>query len=46
MSIQERIPKVVYQLRFQSKDEQGIAFLTAVLLNLGYSEGDLVVCVF
>jgi len=46
MSIQERIPKVVYQLRIQIQDEPGLGFLKAVLLNLGYTEGELVVSVF
>ena len=45
MIIQERIPKIVYQLRIQSQDEPGLALSKAVLLNLGYSEGDLIASV-
>jgi ribosomal protein L11 methyltransferase len=44
--IQERIPKIVYQLQIQSKNEQSLRLTRAVLLNLGYGEGDLVSTVF
>jgi len=40
--IQERIPKIIYSLHFQSTDEQSYALIRAVLLNLGFSEEDLV----
>jgi len=39
---QERIPKIVFQLHIQSVNEPGIGLIRAVLLNLGYSEVDLV----
>src|SRR5665213_2051603 len=42
MLIYERIPKFVYQLQIQSTNEQGMALCRAVLLNLGYGQGDLV----
>jgi ribosomal protein L11 methyltransferase len=42
--IQERIPKIVYQLQIQSEHEQGLALSRAVLLNLGYKETDLIHC--
>ena len=42
MGYQERIPKIVYQLHIQSENEQGLALIRAVVLNLGYSQGDLV----
>ena len=38
----ERIPKIVYQLQIQSADEPGLVLVRAVLLNLGYTQGDLV----
>ena len=40
--MQERIPKIVYQLHIQSDNEQGLALARAVLLSLGFGEGDLV----
>jgi len=40
--IQERIPKIVYQLQIQPSDERGLGLVRAVLLNLGYFERDLV----
>jgi ribosomal protein L11 methyltransferase len=40
--IQERIPKVVYQLHIQSDSEDGLALTRAVLMNLGYGEAELV----
>jgi len=40
--IQERIPKFVYQLQIQSSSEQGLGLSRAVLLNLGYQDGDLI----
>ena len=40
--IQERIPKIVYQLSIQSANEQGLGLVVAVLLNLGYTQGDLI----
>jgi len=40
--IQERIPKIIYQLQIQSTDEQSLCLTRAVLLNLGYGEGELV----
>jgi len=40
--IQERIPKAVYRLQIQLKNEQAKALIMVVLLNLGYAEGDLV----
>ena len=36
--IQERIPKIVYQLQIQSENEQSFRLTRAVLLNLGYEE--------
>jgi len=42
VNIQERIPKIVYQLQIQSDNEQGLWLIRAVLLNLGYAEVDLV----
>jgi ribosomal protein L11 methyltransferase len=42
MLIQERIPKIVYQLQIQSDNEQGLGLSRAVLLNVGYGESDLV----
>jgi len=42
VEIQERIPKIVYQLQIQSASDQGLALVRAVLLNLGYSESDLI----
>lgn len=42
ISIQERVPKIVYQLRIQSENGQGLGLVRAVLLNLGYQEKDLV----
>jgi ribosomal protein L11 methyltransferase len=41
-AIQERVPKIVYQLRIQSENEQGLGLTRAVLLNLGYDKEDLV----
>ena len=41
-NIQERIPKTVYQLAIQSKSKQGLELARAVLLSLGYTQGDLV----
>jgi len=40
--MQERIPKIVYQLHIQSENEQGLNLIRAVLLNLDYAENDLV----
>ena len=40
--VQERIPKNVYQLKIQSGNEQSLGSSRAVLLGLGYNEGDLV----
>jgi len=45
MIIQERIPKIIYQLRIQSQDEQALVVPQAVLLNLGYSQDNWVVSV-
>jgi ribosomal protein L11 methyltransferase len=42
MNIQERVPKIVYQLQIQSESKQGLGLTRAVLLNLGYEEDDLV----
>lgn len=42
MVIQERIPKIVYQLQIRSVNEQAQTLSRAVLLNLGYGEADLV----
>src|SRR5580704_7683419 len=42
VEIQERIPKIVYQLQIQSQNEQSLALTRVVLLNLGYKETDLV----
>ena len=36
---------VVFQLKFQAADEQGLALIQAVLLNLGYTPDDLVASV-
>jgi len=41
-NIQERIPKVIYQLQFQSSRQQSLDLVQAVLLNLGYIETDFV----
>jgi len=46
VGFQERIPKIVHQLRFQSQTPQGLGLIRAVLLNLGYTEGDLVSSTF
>ena len=40
--IQERIPKVIYRLSFQSANEHTLGLIKAVLLNLGYSKEDLI----
>ena len=40
--IQERVPKIIYQLQFLSPNEQGLALVRAVLLNLGFNESQLV----
>lgn len=42
MKIQERIPKIIYQLHIQSETKQGLELIRAVLLNLGLRESDLV----
>lgn len=42
MEIQERVPKVVYQLRIQAGDEQCLGLARAILINLGHSTTDLV----
>jgi len=41
--IQERIPKIVYQLHLQADNSRALGLIRAVLLNLGYREGDLIV---
>jgi ribosomal protein L11 methyltransferase len=38
----ERIPKIIYQLQIQSENEQSSALSRMVLLNSGYSQEDLV----
>ena len=42
IAFQERVPKIVYQLRIQSANEQSLNLIKAVLLNLGYAESDIV----
>jgi ribosomal protein L11 methyltransferase len=39
---QERVPKIIYQLQFQSDNAQGLGLSRAVLLNLGFEEKDLI----
>jgi len=42
VGFQERIPKIVFQLQIHLENEQSTALIRAVLLNLGFKEGDMV----
>lgn len=42
MNIQERIPKLVYQLKIQAKQEKSLALARIVLLNSGYNDQEIV----
>jgi len=42
IDIQERIPKIVHQLRIQAQNEQSLEIVKVVLLNLGHKENELV----
>ncbi|MDE2214312.1 MAG: 50S ribosomal protein L11 methyltransferase [Candidatus Omnitrophica bacterium] len=39
--VREKVPKIVYRLRFESARPQELALVRAVLFNLGFREGDL-----
>jgi len=41
-SIQERVPKIVYQLQIEALNENSIILIRSVLLNVGYHDNELV----
>ncbi|MBF0512060.1 MAG: 50S ribosomal protein L11 methyltransferase [Candidatus Omnitrophica bacterium] len=40
--LQERVPKIIYQLRIQATREEALNLVRAVLLSVGFSDTDLV----